>query len=43
LQTLEAKTVTSFNFGAMAEISITDKFSFQPELTFSGQGFSIWR
>ncbi|WP_237274668.1 porin family protein [Tenacibaculum ovolyticum] len=36
-----AKTVTAFNFGAMAEISITDKFSFQPELIFSGRGFSI--
>jgi hypothetical protein len=39
--TNNAKTVTSFNFGAMAEISITDKFSFQPELMFSGQGYSV--
>jgi len=28
--TNNAKTVTAFNLGVMAEISITDKFSFQP-------------
>jgi hypothetical protein len=33
--------VTSFNFGVMSEISITDKFSFQPELMYSGQGYSF--
>lgn len=31
---------TDFHFGVMAELSITDKFSFQPELLYSGQGFS---
>lgn len=35
------ETVTAFNFGVMSEISITDKFSFQPELMYSGQGFSL--
>ncbi len=34
-------TVTGFNFGVMSEISITDKFSFQPEIMFSGQGFGF--
>ncbi|KAB1068350.1 PorT family protein [Tamlana haliotis] len=33
--------VTAFNFGAMAEIPFSEKFSFQPELLFSGAGFSI--
>lgn len=33
--------VTAFNFGAMAEIKLSEKFSFQPELLFSGQGTSI--
>lgn len=33
-------TVTAFNFGLMAELPITEKFSFQPELLYSGQGFS---
>ncbi|WP_028891910.1 porin family protein [Tenacibaculum sp. 47A_GOM-205m] len=31
---------TSFHLGAMAEISISDKFSFQPELLYSAQGGS---
>ncbi|CAM1348252.1 porin family protein [Tenacibaculum crassostreae] len=31
---------TSFHVGAMAEISISDKFSFQPELLYSAQGAS---
>lgn len=31
--------VVAFSFGAMAEIHISEKFSFQPELVFSGQGF----
>ncbi|MDW5288306.1 porin family protein [Formosa sp. PL04] len=34
-------TVTAFNFGVMAEIPISSTFSFQPELIFSGQGYSI--
>lgn len=38
--TREVETVTAFNFGAMAEISISEKFSFQPELVYSGQGYS---
>ena len=29
---------TSLHFGAVAEIQISDKFSFQPELLFSSQG-----
>lgn len=33
-----AKSRTSFVFGAMAEIPITEKFSFQPELLYSSQG-----
>lgn len=33
--------VTSFNFGVLSEISISDKFSFQPELMYSGQGYSF--
>jgi len=32
--------VTSFNFGVLSEIPISDKFSFQPELMYSGQGYS---
>ncbi|WP_299438553.1 porin family protein [uncultured Aquimarina sp.] len=30
---------TDFNLGVMAEIKISDKFSLQPELMYSGQGF----
>jgi len=33
--------VTSFHFGVVSEISLSEKFSFQPELLYSGQGFSI--
>ena len=29
--------VTAFNFGLVAEIPISEKFSFQPELMYSGQ------
>lgn len=36
-------TVTSFNFGLVTEIPISEKFSFQPELMYSGQGFGIDR
>lgn len=32
---------TDFNFGFMAEIPISEKFSFQPELLYSGQGAEI--
>jgi len=32
--------VTSFNFGVLSEIPISEKFSFQPELIYSGQGYS---
>jgi len=35
------ESVTSFNFGIMSEIPISEKFSFQPELIYSGQGYSI--
>ncbi len=31
---------TDFNFGLLAEIPISEKFSFQPELIYSGQGSS---
>jgi hypothetical protein len=33
--------VTAFNFGLVAEIPISEKFSFQPELMYSGQGYSF--
>jgi len=33
--------VTSFNFGVISEIPISDKFSFQPELMYSGQGYDF--
>ncbi|MDN3673531.1 porin family protein [Flavobacterium branchiarum] len=33
--------VTSFNLGVLSEIPISDKFSFQPELMYSGQGYSF--
>ncbi|MCW2120412.1 porin family protein [Flavobacterium sp. 7A] len=33
--------VTAFNFGVLSEIPISDKFSFQPELVYSGQGYSF--
>lgn len=33
--------VTAFNVGLMAEIPLTEKFSFQPELLYSGQGYSF--
>lgn len=35
------ESVTSFNFGIMSEIPISERFSFQPELMYSGQGYSI--
>lgn len=33
--------VTSFNFGVVSEIPLSDKFSFQPELMYSGQGYDF--
>ncbi len=39
--TKNIETVTSFNFGIMAEMIISGKFSFQPELMYSGQGYDI--
>ncbi|WP_446685088.1 porin family protein [Formosa undariae] len=35
------ETVTAFNYGVMAEIPISDSFSFQPEVLYSGQGYSF--
>lgn len=35
----EMSWTTDFNLGVMAEIKISDKFSFQPELMYSGQGY----
>lgn len=37
----EFGTVSAFNLGVMSEIPITEKFSFQPELMYSGQGYGI--
>lgn len=37
--TSKDQIITAFNFGAMAEIKISEKFSFQPELLYSGQGY----
>ncbi|WP_282079170.1 porin family protein [Aquimarina algiphila] len=31
---------TDFHFGALAEIKVSNKFSLQPELLYSGQGFN---
>lgn len=39
--TTGSDVVTSFNFGVLSEIPISDKFSFQPELMYSGQGYSL--
>ena len=32
---------TSFNFGGFVEVPITEKFSIQPEVYYSGQGYDI--
>jgi opacity protein-like surface antigen len=32
---------TSFNLGLLAEIPVSDKFSIQPEVLYSGQGYDI--
>ena len=39
--TSSLEPVTAFNFGVMTEITISQKFSFQPEVLFSGQGYSF--
>ncbi|MCK5816320.1 MAG: PorT family protein [Flavobacteriaceae bacterium] len=39
--TEEIDAVTAFHFGIMAEIPFSNKFSFQPELIYSGQGYRI--
>ena len=39
--TKDTDVVTSFNFGLLSEIPISEKFSFQPELMYSGQGYSF--
>lgn len=39
--TSSLEPVAAFNFGLMAEIPISQKFSFQPEIMFSGQGYSF--
>ncbi|MCC9065799.1 porin family protein [Flavobacterium piscisymbiosum] len=33
--------VTAFNFGVVSEIPLSEKFSFQPEIMYSGQGYSF--
>jgi len=33
--------ITDFHFGVQAEISVSEKFSFQPELLYSGQGSEV--
>lgn len=33
--------ITNIHFGAVAEIGISDKFAFQPELLYSAQGASV--
>ncbi|HMC01286.1 MAG TPA: porin family protein, partial [Flavobacteriaceae bacterium] len=37
----DTESRTSFNLGFLVEIPISEKFSFQPELLYSGQGFDI--
>ena len=39
--TKEIDPVAAFNFGLLSEIPISEKFSFQPEVMFSGQGYSF--
>ncbi|MEX6625835.1 porin family protein [Tenacibaculum salmonis] len=38
---IDSEARTSFHIGAVAEIKISDKFSFQPELIYSEQGATI--
>lgn len=37
--TSKDQIVTAFNLGVMAEIKLSNKFSLQPELMYSGQGY----
>ncbi len=37
----ELDPITDFNFGLLAEIPLSEKFSFQPELIYSGQGSDV--
>ena len=37
----DADSRTSFNVGFFAELPISERFSFQPEVLYSGQGFDI--
>ena len=37
----DVKSRTSFNVGLLAEIPITQRFSLQPEVMYSGQGFDV--
>ena len=39
--TKDIDAVAAFNFGLLSEIPISDKFSFQPELMYSGQGYGF--
>jgi hypothetical protein len=39
--TSSLEPVAAFNFGLVTEIPISQKFSFQPEIMFSGQGYSF--
>ena len=39
--TKDTDLVTACNFGVMSEIPISEKFSFQPEVMYSGQGYSF--
>ena len=38
---METDVKVGYNFGAFAEISLSEKFIFQPELLFSAQGFRV--
>ncbi|MBS9463248.1 PorT family protein [Flagellimonas sp. 389] len=33
--------LTRYHFGAVAEVPISDKFSLQPEVLYSGQGYTL--
>lgn len=38
---IDKETVTSFNWGILSEIPVSTPFSLQPELMYSGQGYSF--
>jgi len=40
-KTSDLGPVTSFNYGLMAEVPLSEKFSFQSEVLYSGQGFAF--